>query len=645
MNKQDLIKLIDKSRLPQGVDLKTTPEWKRLGEEIAFFEANPSTYTTLQKLIDTKFKGESNRQNCLAVYLLGITSKAPDLSQPFAPRKDYFLTRFSPPDIDVDFESNGPVYEYIIRKYGANRVANIGTWSQWKIKGAVQDAVKYNWQIIDEKDEFGNPMSIDQVAKIISVGIQNKGFDSQSFNEDEEEESEQQFNELLQQEHVAFWYQKYPKVFEDARKMLGIKRFIGKHAAGIVISDIPIAEIIPLHKGSNGEKLTQFDLEDTENLGLLKMDVLGLNNLKTIHMCNDLIRAKTGNYLDVWNLEPNDQLVFKMLGQGVTQGIFQFEGWGMTKLLKEMQPTLFADLIAAVALYRPGPLKNKFHELYVERKRQPYRISYPHPHLKPVLEETLGVFLYQEQIMASSRILAGFSYTESDEIRKVIGKKQLDKLPKLRKKFIDRCASFGVIAADKANRLFDQFEAFGEYAFNKSHSVTYSFISYVTGYLKAYHTMEFFASLMTTELECGTVKPNEKSKLEKYREEAEQVFKIKFLPVDINLSRKEFTIENGNCLRFPIGSLKHCGGKAEDEIIANQPYKDIPDFVFKVRSNVINSATLEVLIDGGVFSSFGTKKEVRKAIEQAKIQRDKHKGVAGKKTVPYIPTSVTTPLF
>jgi DNA polymerase-3 subunit alpha len=367
-------------------------------------------------------------------YLLGITNQNCDFDKPFKLRKDYKLTRYSPPDIDADFMNNQPIYDYVIRKYGQDRVANVGTWNTWQLKQAIQDAVKFNYSIIKETDELGNAVSIDQVAKTISKGIDLRRL--KAADEEDEENQLDLLDLLLQQEHVKTYYEKYPKVFEDAKLMLGIIRFVGKHAAGIVISDVPIEEIVPLHRGTNDQKLTQFDKEDLEDLGLLKMDILALKNLETIYKCIDLIKARHNITIDIRKVKPVEGKVFKMLADGFTQGVFQFEGHGMTSLLKRMHPTGFNDLVAGVAIYRPGPLQNKYDEMYIERKKNPLTVQYPHEVLKDVLKDTYGVFLFQEQIMAATRLLAGFNDTEADEFRKIIGKKQIDKLPEMRTKFV-----------------------------------------------------------------------------------------------------------------------------------------------------------------------------------------------------------------
>ena len=632
--------MLNRQKLPQGVAWQQSNEYKRLLSELEFFEKNPNIYNDIEKLLHSpRIPFSKNKVNSYVAYLLNITSQICDFQSPLAIRQDYYLTRYSPPDIDVDFIDNTAVYEYVISKYGKDHVANVGTWNSWQLKAALQDAVKINHQIISEKDEHGNPLTIDQVAKAISKGI--VAIDATDTGDDDNDEKDL-LDLLLQQEHVQKYYAKYPKVFEDAQKMLGIVRYIGKHAAGIVISDVPINEIIPLHRGSKGERLTQFDKEDLESIGLLKMDILGLKNLRVIYKCKDLVRARTGVDIDVRKIKPHDPRVYDMLSQGFTQGVFQFEGYGMTKLLKQIQPTGFSDLVAAVALYRPGPLQNHFDVMYTERKNDPSKIAYAHPALENSLKNTLGIFLYQEQIMEATRLLAGFSYTESDEVRKIIGKKQLDKLPQLRKKFVSRAVEFGLINEQSANMFFDQLEAFGKYAFNLAHSSAYSLIAYYTAFFKTFYSVEFFASLMSVELHHGqkkTQKANEKSKLDYYMAEAEK-FGISFLPPSMNESKHDYIIEEDKKIRMPLGVIKGVGGEAEKDILSNQPYNSIGDFI---RRTNINSAVLEVLIEAGVWGPVATAKRLA---EREKMQKDKLRlKNSVNKTTPNIPASMTQTLF
>jgi DNA polymerase-3 subunit alpha len=278
--------------------------------------------------------------------------------------------------------------------------------------------------------------------------------------------------------------------------------------------------------------------------------------------------------------------------------------------------------------------------MYIDRKKNPANIKYPHPALVEILAPSYGVFLYQEQIMAATRILAGFSYTESDELRSVIGKKKLEYLPKLRKKFVERAGAFGLISLEEAENLFSKFESFGYYAFNFSHSVSYSFTSYITCYLKALYKMEFYASLMSVELHCGQKKGNDEDKLNMYEEEAKKL-QIKFLPVDINLSKKDYVIEQENCLRYPIGLLKGCGEEAQKEILSKQPYMSVQDFVYRTKPNIVNNAILEILQKENVLSSFGKPKQIQNEVLVAKAQVvQQNKMARGKNIIPYVPDSI-----
>jgi len=627
MDRQKLFSLIDRTRLantdPNSVEMM------RLREEMDFFEQHPSLYRTLGKLVNQNFKGSVNKANCYLSYLIGVTDVCCDFDKPLNLRDDYYLVRYSPPDIDTDFEDITPVQAYITQKYGADHVAPIGTFGNWKVKGALQNASKYHG--LQLPSENGEVMSISDTAIFLSKLVDTR------LNED--------FDAAINEANFAAYRQAHPEldnILVDAKKIFGIKASTGKHAGGIIITDEPIAELIPLHfsKEEDTKKviyITQFDMHDCEELGCMKMDTLGVKTLRVVHMALNMIKARHGKDIDIWNLNPFDTQtapsVINLIAKGITKGIFQFEKYGFTKFLMELQPTCFDDLVAGVALYRPGPLANGYHNFFIERKSNASAINYPHPALYDILKSTLGLFIYQEQLMKTCQILAGFTKTEADEFRKIIGKKDVKKLPEMAAKFRARAKETGLMGDAEVSNLWDQFEKFGNYCFNKAHSAAYAYLAYATAFLKALFPREFYSALLTVELNSGGADCDEN--LEYYEREATRYFNIKFLPVDINHSKNVYTIEDDK-IRKPLSCIKGVGTEAQREICANQPYNTFQDFYLgATTSNKVSKSVVECLINAGALNCFGSEPELKSEFIRCQGIKDRMgKGPSKNKTIP-----------
>lgn len=617
MNRQELFSKIDKSKIINKAT--DSIEVQRLKYELQFFDNNTSLYTTIEKLFNEQFVGTTNKPNSYLLYLVGLTNKAPDLYKPLNFRQDYYPVRISDPDIDTDFEDNVPVQNYAISKYGKERVAKIGTFNSWKAKGAIQNASKYHdFKMKEVRDGVSIELSVPETAIKLASFV--KFGTNDSF---EEAVSSQEMNEAIK---------KYPKIIEilnDANKLFGVKSNAGKHAAAIIISDEPILDYIPIHftketDSDHVEYVTQFDMKDVEALGFIKNDFLCVKTIKVFHFAYNMIKANKGHAPQIRYINPLDpqtapKIIQTICGCGITSGVFQFEGYGITKFLMEMKPKDFWDIVAANALFRPGPKDNNYHMMYCQRKSNPNLAKAPHPALEEILHKTFGLFVYQEQLMKACMILAGFTYSEADEVRKVIGKKDISKLPKLGEKFVNRCIQHGVLDEFGAKQLWDQFEKFGMYCFNFSHAVSYALNSYICCFLKALYPKEFYASLMSVELIHGNSAEKDEN-LEKYEKEARQYFKILFLPVDINKSKNVYTIEDGK-IRKPISSVKGLGEETQKEICSKQPYESFSNFYLHTDTKRVTKATMEALIMNGAFNCFGDKKEIEKQFKRCMEMR------------------------
>jgi len=387
-------------------------------------------------------------------------------------------------------------------------------------------------------------------------------------------------------------------VIEIGFRLEGLTRNASTHAAGVVIAPDDLANHVPLLRLSEGEYVTQFDMNDVEAVGLLKFDFLGLRNLTLIDETLAALRKHAAVELHVESIPLDDDRTFALLRSGRTAGIFQLEGSGMTGLIRRVQPDRFEDLIALLALYRPGPLESGMTDEYVERRSGRKRVTYPHPNLAGVLADTYGLPIYQDQLMLMAQKLAGFSLAEADVLRKAMGKKKKDIMASLREKFIAGCRANG-LSADEATATFDDMEKFSRYGFNKSHTTAYAFVSYWTAYLKANHPTHFMASLLTS---VG----DDSDKVAEYVGECREMA-IDVLPPDINESFREFAPVAERQIRFGLGAVKHVGKGAISAILSarDEPFHSFFDFCRRVDGEGLDREALEAMIKVGAFDRFG----------------------------------------
>lgn len=537
-----------------------------------------------------KGPGRGSAAGSLVSYLLEITDVDPLKYQLIFER---FLSkegkRIAPPDIDLDFaeDRRGEVIDYLVQKYGQQRVAQIVTFGTMAARAAVRDVARALGMSYAQGDE---------IAKLIPFGVSLK--------------------EALEISPVlSERYQNEPEVrrlINLALQLEGVARHASTHAAGVVIGREDLTNYVPLQKEVSKEEniITQYSMYDLESLGLLKIDVLGLANLTIIENAKKIIKKTKGIDIDMRSLPLDDPKVFKLLSAGETQCVFQLESEGMKKWLKELKPTEFKDIIAMVALYRPGPMS--WLGDYVAAKHARKKPKYLHPKLEPILRETYGVPVYQEQIMQIARSLAGFSYAEADVLRKAIGKKIKKLLVAQRDKFIQGCKKNGISEAT-ANKIFDFFEPFARYSFNKSHSTCYALIAYWTAYLKAHFPSQYMAAFLTNE-------QTDLDKLSVAIKECERM-KIKVLPPDINESWPDFAVvpETEN-IRFGLVAIKNVGEKAALAIVSerkkNGPYRSLEDFLHRLDSSVLNKKVLESLIKSGALDRFGERARLLAGLEQ-----------------------------
>lgn len=523
--------------------------------------------------------GRGSAAGSIVAYVLYITDVDPIEHQLLFER---FLNpeRISMPDIDIDFPDNRreEVIEYVVEKYGELHVAQIITFGTLAAKAAIRDVGRV----------FGlNAKELDRLSKMIPsrLGVSLK----EAYKESE------QLRTFVNESKLN------RKLFETALKLEGLPRHTSTHAAGVVISEEPLINVIPIQSGHDKVYLTQYSMEHLEDIGLLKMDFLGLRNLSLIEAIIQSIQRKTGKKINIHDIPLDDPKTFELLSKGDTTGIFQLESEGMRKVLTRLMPTRFEDIVAVNALYRPGPMENI--PLYIDRKHGREKTDYPHPDLEPILKNTYGVIVYQEQIMQIASKMAGFSLGEADLLRRAVGKKQRDVLDKERHHFVKGALNKGY-SEQTANQIYDLIVKFANYGFNRSHAVAYSFIAYQLAYLKAHYPLYFMAALLTS------VSGNE-TKIAQYVRELKQMG-MKILPPSINKSGYSFQVENG-AIRYSLSSIKGVGIAALKEIFQarrTKPFDDLFDFCLRVSAKAVNRKTLEALIHSGSFDEFGQDRAV-----------------------------------
>ena len=484
--------------------------------------------------------------------------------------------RVNMPDFDVDFcqENRYKTIEYVQKKYGFDHVAQIITYGKLQAKNVIRDVARVLQMPYAQAD---------RISKMIPPGVQGKNPTLQ--------ESLDQVAELEQMRQED---PQINKLFDIGMKLEGLYRQSGMHAAGVVIGDRPLDQLVPLYKDPKADMpVTQYDMKFVEETGLIKFDFLGLKTLTVIKKAVDWVKKVHKIDLDIDNIPLDDKLTYEMLQRGDTSAVFQFESPGMKDVHKQIKPDRFEDLIAIVSLYRPGPMDNI--PTYIKRKHGEEEITYLHPDLAPILDETYGIMVYQEQVMKIAQALGGYTMGGADKLRKVMGKKMRDEIPKQRKMFTEGAVAKG-IDEGTATKIFDQMEKFASYGFNKSHAAAYSLVSYQTAYLKAHYPVEFMCAVMSLDM-------TNVDKLLLYKEECKKMgFKV--LPPDINKSDADFDVEDGN-IRYALAAIKSVGAANMEAIAAERhahgPYKDISDFIHRIDAKQINRRQLEQLIKAGAF--------------------------------------------
>jgi DNA polymerase-3 subunit alpha len=488
--------------------------------------------------------------------------------------------RVTMPDIDTDIPDNrrDEVIEYVVGKYGQLHVAQIVTFGTMAAKASLRDVGRV----------FGlNSKELEQLSRLIPSRL---GIDlSTAYKESTQLQTyvkENSFNQRL---------------FRTALKLEGLPRHTSTHAAGVVLSEKPLVELIPIQSGHNQVYLTQYSMEYLEELGLLKMDFLGLRNLTLIDTILKSISRVSREKLNLDAIPLNDQATYELLSRGETSGIFQLESEGMKKVLTRLKPTRFEDIVAVNALYRPGPMENI--PLFIDRKHGLQPVIYPHPDLKPILENTYGVIVYQEQIMQIASQMAGFSLGEADLLRRAVSKKKKEVLDLERDHFVQGALNKGY-AVPLANEIYDLIVRFANYGFNRSHAVAYSMIAYQLAYLKVHYPVFFMAGLLSSVI-------GNESKISQYILESKQMG-IKILPPSVNNSGFTFLVENEG-IRYSLGAIRGVGAMALKEIFRARKMKkfaDLFDFCVRVSSKAVNRKTLEALVHSGSFDGFGEDRAV-----------------------------------
>jgi DNA polymerase-3 subunit alpha len=551
--------------------------------------------------------GRGSAAGSLVGYSMGITDIDPLQNELLFER---FLNpeRVSLPDIDVDFCMNrrGEVIDYVTRKYGREQVAQIITFGTMAAKAAIKDVGR----VLDMPYA-----EVDRIAKMIP-GIPGMTIDKA----------------MADSSQLAEVYSREPQIKElidTAKKLEGMVRNAGVHAAGVVISPVPLDELVPLFKTKNDEIVTAYDMKAVEKMGLLKMDFLGLTTLTIVDDALKLILQNCGEKVDLEKVALDDHATYeRVFHNGYTSGIFQFESEGMRDVLRRYKPSTLEDLTALNALYRPGPIQGGMIDDFIERKWGRRRVEYELPELEKLLKETLGVIVYQEQVMQIANVLAGYSLGEADLLRRAMGKKDPDEMGKQRDRFLSGAHERG-FPKEKSEKIFDLMQQFAGYGFNKSHSAAYALLAYHTAYLKTHYSVQFMAALLTS----VTGKTDD---VVKYIKECREMG----IPVeapDINLSDSSFT-PHGEAIRFGLAAVKNLGQNAIQSIVEARKlvgsFRSIYQFCEKVDLRLLNKRVLESLIKSGAMDSLGRRAQLfavlDKAMEQAqKAHRDAQAGQHG----------------
>ncbi|MBT4483818.1 MAG: DNA polymerase III subunit alpha [Candidatus Latescibacteria bacterium] len=539
----------------------------------------------------------------IIAYAIGITNLDPIAYGLIFER---FLNpeRISMPDFDVDYadRDRGRMIEYVKKKYGEDHVCQIITFGKMKARLVIRDVGRV----------LNMPYSdVDAIAKLIPTDL--------NITLDKAFQFVPELRELEKKDDI------HRELFRHARTLEGLNRHAGTHAAGVIITPRPCTEFFPLYKPTNEDITSQYSMEFVEKIGCLKVDFLGLRNLTVIKDTVDIINAGD-NSVDIDGIPLDDPKVYELMGKGETTGVFQFESSGMRDYLRKLKPTCMEDLIAMNALYRPGPLGSNMVDDFIDRKHGRKKITYLHPTLEPILRETYGVIVYQEQVMKIANVMAGFTLGAADQLRRAMGKKKVEEMTQMKHQFIEGARAKD-IPANTSNEVFDLMAHFAGYGFNKSHSAGYAILAYQTAWLKANYPSEFMAANLTSERENS-------DRIVILIEECKRAG-ITVLSPDINSSLAEFTVENTN-VRFGLCGIKNVGRAGIEALIdarkENGPFRDIYDFCSNIELKSLKTRMIESLIMAGAMDCFGVHRlrliaGIEQAVEFAQaVQREREMG-------------------
>lgn len=550
--------------------------------------------------------GRGSAAGSIIAYALNITDLDP-LKYDLLFERFLNPDRISMPDIDIDIQDTrrNEVIEYCANKYGEDRVANICTFGTMAARGAVRDVARVLEVPYGESD---------RLAKLIPAPIQGRHIPLKvSVVEDAELKKEYDNNPTAK------------KVFDFAMQLEGTIRSHGVHAAGVVIAPDELVKYVPLEMAQKGVVATQYPMGPVEDLGLLKMDFLGLSNLTIINNALRIIKRVYGKDIDLSTLELDDKKTYELFQRGDTTGVFQLESAGMKRYLRELKPSVFEDIIAMVALYRPGPMQ--FIDSFIKRKHGEEEITYLHPGLKDSLENTYGILIYQEQFMQISKDWCGFSGGQADTLRKAVGKKQIDLMMKVKPEFVEGAMKVGGASREVATKFWDQLEEFANYSFNKSHAACYGLIAYWTAYLKAHFPDAFMAAVMTSD-------QDDTERLAIEIAECKHMG-IDVLSPDVNESFVEFAVVPGKSqIRFGMAAIKGVGVAAVEEVLRAREsgkFTSVEDFAKRVSTSKFNRRAWEALIKSGAFDTLGDRSDILFNLETitayaSKVQKEAASG-------------------
>lgn len=606
---EELLRLAEEGLLRRGIT-KTAEVAERMSYELSIINKKgfaPYFLTVADLLAFAREHGiltttRGSAAGSLVSYLTGITNIDPIAYKlPF----ERFLNPERPkaPDIDMDFADTkrDRMLEYVKEKYGEEQIAQIGTFGTMMARAAVRDvarALRYGYGVGD------------RIAKLIPFGSQ--GF---PMTIERALSMEEELRELYQSDEDA------EIIINTAKRIEGNARHISIHAAGIVIAPSPVTDFVPIQYDPHGHSvITQYNMHAVEDAGLLKFDFLGLTILSILGDAVERVRSRTGDTVDIENIPLDDAKTFAMLGRGETEGVFQLGGSGMTRYLKELEPTHIDDINAMVALYRPGPMESI--PAYIARKKNPALITYLDPRMEKILERSYGIITYQDDVLLIAVEIAGYSWLEVDNLRKAMGKKIPAEMEAQKEKFIEGCVNYGKITKQKAEEIWRLIEPFAAYGFNKAHAASYGKVAYQTAYMKAHYPTDYLAAVMAAD--AGTTE-----KIAVHVAECVRLG-ISVLPPDVNESGETFTVLNDGVIRFGLNSIKNFGDAGARGIIEERSrgrFDGVGDFVSRIPGKVLNRRGLEALIKAGALDSFGDRADMLRKIDELLSLQEKEKGL------------------